>query len=329
MNSLTIAIPTYHRTRELLRLLSLIKSQLNRLQPVGLVDVLVRDNSDNDETKNEIAHSEFAVESWLDYSKNEGNVGFDRNMLNLFCEAKGDYVWFIGDDDIIFEGSIQKVLELIAENADIVHLPFRQPQNLEYPQYQRSPRIQYWMETSAAVEQILKYIKITSFVLRRNSLALDQKKLSEAFGVSGWMHLILCFEVLLNSARVKTMTLSEFFAGSLDAEWKKVNWTPDSALLAKKLSEHDICKKFDLRRVIGKFERGMYLGGIQMTLLVTSGKMSTEHPAQYTDFGAAYPFMLFLLWKPIWLIKYLIIKLRAGASFKGLITSYERFKTPT
>ena len=85
---------------------------------------------------------------------------------------------------------------MIAENADIVHLPFRQPQNLEYPQYQRSPRIQYWTETSAAVEQILKYIKITSFVLRRNSVTLDQKKLSEAFGVSGWMHLILCFEVL-------------------------------------------------------------------------------------------------------------------------------------
>ncbi len=327
MKSLTIAIPTYHRTQELLRLLALVRSQVELLPAEASVNVLVRDNSNDNATQSAIENSEIGRCAWLDYKRNEKNVGFDLNILNLYCEAKGDYVWFIGDDDILYEGSIMKLLDLISGDPDIVHLPFQQPQHLEHPQYQQSPRVVTWTDMGDAVEQILKYIKITSFVLRRKSVDVDKTNLAEVFGHSGWMHLILAFEVLMNAPKVKSLTLAEFFAGSLDSEWKTLNWTPEASLLARKLWLHNIFKKHDLHRVVEKFEMDMYLGGIQTTLLVTSGKMSTLLPMkEYMDFGAKYPFEWYLLWKPVWLLKYLIIKKRAGDRIPRLIRLYEKVK---
>lgn len=316
---LTIAIPTYHRPEGLLRLLRIIDNELKTLSN-GNVDIIIRDNSNDDVTRMMMNDTGFISKPWLDYKKNEKNFGFDVNMLNLYCETKGDYVWFVGDDDVIFEGSISKVLELIEEEPDIVHLPFRQPQGLTIPQYQASPRIKSWTEIGGAVEQILKYIKITSFVLRRKNVKPDQQKLAHDFGYSGWMHLILGFEVLVNSSNVNTITLSEFFAGSLDTEWKVLNWTPEASLLAKKLYAHPIFTRFDLKKEIKHFETQMYLGGIQTTLLVTSGALSTLLPMEkYLGFGSAYPFHRMLLKKPVWLVKYIIIKLRLGFLMKPVM----------
>lgn len=290
----------------------------------GAVEVIVGDNSTDDVTKDAIAQSEFANVPWMDYRKNEKNIGYDHNILSLFCESHGQFVWLVGDDDIIFEGSLQKVIDLLEYDPDIVHLPFRQPQDLEQPQYQRTPRIKHWQSMPGAVEQILKYAKITSFVFKK-SFEPDKVRIGAMFGHTGWMHLILGFEVLMHSKRINTITLSEFFAGSLDSEWKTINWTPAPYLQAKKLSQHEIFNKFDLKREIGVFRSSMYLAGIQTTLMVTSGRLSTKLPmSEYFEFGASYPFNLSLLAKPVWLLKFMIIKLRAGAGIPRLIGLYEK-----
>ena len=223
MKRLTIIIPTYNRPRELIRLLGIINAEIEQLKNVDLLNVLVRDNSENTETKNVVEQSEFAAKLWLDYRKNVGNVGFDSNVLNSFCEAKGDYVWLVGDDDIIFKDSIRKVFELIELNPDLLHLPFKQPQDLTKPQYQSVPKLKYWTTAQGAVEQVLKNIKITSFVLKNITPLVDTIKLSKNYSTSGWMHVILAFEVLLHSNKITTISSAEFFAGSFDKEWKVIN----------------------------------------------------------------------------------------------------------
>lgn len=322
---LSICIPTYNRSKELLRLLGEIQIEIDQLGTANIVDVIVRDNSENNETERKLVVAEFAGKPWLDYKKNASNIGFDNNILNLFCEAKGDYVWLVGDDDIIFKGSIVKVIDLIKLNPDILHLPFRQPQDLIHPQYQITPRIKYWTSISGAVEQILKYIKITSFVLKKKDILLNKEKLIKLYSETGWMHLVLAFEVLMNSNQICTITLSEFFGGSHDKEWKIINWTPTAALAAKKLFEHEIFSVFDLRKQIKKFELDMYLGGISLTLFVTSGIWSTNVPLnEYFDFGAKYPFRVHLFLKPKICLMYVIIKLKLGHYFNHFIRVYQR-----
>lgn len=311
MKSLTIIIPTYNRPRELLRLLGIINSEIEQLQNVDYLDVIVRDNSENTETKNLVEQSEFAGKPWLDYRKNAGNVGFDSNVLNSFCEAKGDYVWLVGDDDIIFKNSIQKVFELIELSPDLLHLPFKQPQDLTTPQYQSSPKLKYWTTAQDAVEQILINIKITSFVLKNISPLLNTEKLSKHYSRSGWMHLVLAFEVLLHSEKITTISSAEFFAGSLDKEWKVISWTPAAYLTSKSFYHHEIFRKFNLKKQLKKFEVQLYYAGLDMTWRVTRGIWTTNVSMKdYLDFGAKYPFGSGLLLRPKIFLRYVLIRLR-------------------
>ncbi len=316
MKSLTIIIPTYNRPRELIRLLSIINSEIEQLKNVEYVNVIVRDNSQNTETQNAVEQSEFAGKPWLDYIKNIGNVGFDSNILNLFCEAKGDYVWLVGDDDIIFKDSIQKVFELIELNPDLLHLPFKQPQDLDKPQYQSTSKLKYWTTAQGAVEQVLKNIKITSFVLKNITPLLDREKLRKHYSKSGWMHLILAFEVLLNSEKITTISSAEFFAGSLDKEWKIINWTPAAYLTTNSLYQHEIFSKFKLDKQIKKFELNHYYSGLNITWRVTRGVWTTTVSMnEYLDFGSKYPFKIDLLLRPFFLFKYTLIRLKLGPYF--------------
>ncbi len=327
MKSLTIIIPTYNRPKELIRLLGIINSEIEQLKNVDYLDVIVRDNSESTETKNIVEQSEFAGKAWLNYRKNIGNVGFDSNVLNSFCEAKGDYVWLVGDDDIIFKDSIRKVFELIELNPDLLHLPFKQPQDLTKPQYQSVPKLKYWTTAQGAVEQVLANIKITSFVFKNITPLLDGEKLSKLYSKSGWMHLVLAFEVLFHSKEITTISSAEFFAGSLDKEWKVLSWTPAAVFSARTLYKHEIFSKYQLKEQIKKFEFDMYLGGLDMTLYVTGGIWFTNLPLkEYFDFGAKYPFMTDLLFKPGFLMKYIFIKFRIGPWFGRLNKVYQKTK---
>ncbi len=72
MASLTIVIPTCNRPKELLRLLTIIDSEIDALQATDKrVNVIVRDNSDNIETKTAIETSSLVNKQWLDYKKND------------------------------------------------------------------------------------------------------------------------------------------------------------------------------------------------------------------------------------------------------------------
>jgi hypothetical protein len=299
-----------------MRLLTVINEEIEQLKNIDNLDILVRDNSEDIETKSIVEQSEFAAKPWFNYRKNEGNVGFDSNVLNSFCEAKGNYVWLVGDDDIIFKDSIRKVFELIELDPDLLHLPFRQPQNLIKPQYQLTPKIKYWTTVQGVVEQILSNIKITSFVFKNITPLLDREKLSRNYSGSGWMHLVLAFEVLLHSNKITTISSAEFFAGSFDKEWKVINWTPTAYLTAKSFYEHEIFRKYNLNRQLKKFELQLYYAGLNMTWLVTRGVWATTVSMnEYLDFGSKYPFRPGLLLRPRIFLKYVLIRLRLGTYF--------------
>jgi glycosyltransferase involved in cell wall biosynthesis len=104
---LTIAIPTYNRAAHL-------DEQLKRLgtQIKDSVEVLVSDNASDDNT-GEIVNRYKCVLPNLVYCRNAVNLGFDRNIIRLYCEAKGEYIWFLSDDDAILPGALLEVLSLI------------------------------------------------------------------------------------------------------------------------------------------------------------------------------------------------------------------------
>lgn len=108
---LTIAIPTFNRAICLRESLSSLFDQLVA-QPN--VELIVSDNASTDKTPAVI--EEFEKRGLkLRYLRNEVNVGPDANFLQCFEQARGKYLWLLGDDDVVVPGGLEKILRMLTE----------------------------------------------------------------------------------------------------------------------------------------------------------------------------------------------------------------------
>jgi abequosyltransferase len=116
---LTIAIPTYNRSRFLRELLGILKPQMTETLNVELI---ISDNASTDDTAAML--DQFAKNGLnFQYIRNRNNLGADANILQCFEKAQGKYVWIFGDDDIILPGALTKIISLLSlQQYDLVYV---------------------------------------------------------------------------------------------------------------------------------------------------------------------------------------------------------------
>ncbi len=107
---LTIAIPTYNREVCLRLLLESICGQVTAAMSSEL-EVCVFDNCSNDGTR-QLVQSYLPGCGVLRYVRNDENIGPDANFRKAFLAATGSYFWLVGDDELLFDGAIARVLDL-------------------------------------------------------------------------------------------------------------------------------------------------------------------------------------------------------------------------
>lgn len=116
---LSIAIPTYNRDRFLQELLDSLLPQISPEMPIELI---ISDNCSTDETEATVRDLIEKGHS-INYVRNGVNIGPDANFLQCFEAASGKYAWILGDDDILLEGTVSKLLHLLSSNNySIVYL---------------------------------------------------------------------------------------------------------------------------------------------------------------------------------------------------------------
>lgn len=108
---LTIAIPTYNRSRYLRELFSTLIPQLKGQSDVEL---LISDNCSTDDTPDLVGNL-LASGCDVRYLRNDVNIGSDANFMQCFQRAQGRYVWVMGDDDVVLPGAIDKILYLLRD----------------------------------------------------------------------------------------------------------------------------------------------------------------------------------------------------------------------
>lgn len=106
---LTIAIPTYKRSQSLALLLTSICQQVKASQ-FGQLEVLIFDNCSSDDTE-EVCKPFVSNYGFVRYIRHETNIGADNNFVSAFNAANGKYLWVIGDDELLFDGAIDWVIE--------------------------------------------------------------------------------------------------------------------------------------------------------------------------------------------------------------------------
>lgn len=117
MNSpiLSICIPTYNRSKYLKNCLNSIIVDYPQLK--GRVQICVSDNASSDDTLDVVLQAKKSID--IDYCKNESNLGIPQNFLNVVRMARGEFVWLVGDDDLMVPGGLNKLIGLLDENIEI------------------------------------------------------------------------------------------------------------------------------------------------------------------------------------------------------------------
>jgi len=132
---LSICIPTFNRVTYLRELLPRFISELSALdeQSLPLIELLISNNASTDSTETYIKSLTIPR---LRYYRNEQNIGGDPNFLACIERATGEYVWLFGDDDILLEHGIVRLLSsLSSHHPDLLILDDAEPTLRSYPTY--------------------------------------------------------------------------------------------------------------------------------------------------------------------------------------------------
>ncbi|WP_049945495.1 glycosyltransferase family 2 protein [Candidatus Stoquefichus massiliensis] len=166
---LTIAIPTYNRLDQLKKSLPFILKQIDYKE----IELIIYDNCSTDGTDKYIKNLIMKGENIV-YYKNDENLGADRNFLNCFDKASGNYVWLIGDDDYLLSGAINSIISCLKLNPDLLHvnsciLKNDSPITIKNPRFKEDGILVY-QNKNEFLEQIGIFITFVSGIIYKNKL---------------------------------------------------------------------------------------------------------------------------------------------------------------
>lgn len=129
---LTIAIPTYNRSYDLAHLHSeFLKPAIDAFP--DLLDVVVCDNSDEDEANKNAA----VLDPRVRHLVNTHNLGFAGNLLRCLAETRGEFVWMISDNDSVdltaFGRFVAQLPQIAEDGVKGVMLAYRTVSELGRP----------------------------------------------------------------------------------------------------------------------------------------------------------------------------------------------------
>lgn len=120
MTKISICIPTFNRAKYLANCLHSIRLN-NNISNVDF-EVCVSDNCSDDNTEDIVIAAQKDIP--IVYCRNSSNIGRVKNYLNVVEMAKGDFVWMIGDDDLLLPNALHELNKLIStyENVDFFYI---------------------------------------------------------------------------------------------------------------------------------------------------------------------------------------------------------------
>lgn len=111
---ISIVIPSYNGEEFIANTLDSITSQYDSSK----VEIVICDDGSKDNT-HEIIHKYQTKFSNICFFKNDSNLGMDGNFSKAASHARGEYIWFSGQDDIFDSGAISKVISVVETNPEI------------------------------------------------------------------------------------------------------------------------------------------------------------------------------------------------------------------
>lgn len=131
---LSLCIPTYGRGEILRGNLEQIQKQLDTIN-MDELELIVSNNCSPDNTE-KVVHTFIKQGMPIRYNCNTENLGSDGNFMKCMDMAKGKYIWLLGDDDYLRDGSIAYVLDCLrGKDYGLLYIDFQNPSEKEPVEY--------------------------------------------------------------------------------------------------------------------------------------------------------------------------------------------------
>lgn len=175
---LTIAIPTYNRSKRLEKALLDLFSEINSANNKADVAVYVSNNGSKDDTAEVIARcSKLFIGNDIAFvsSAAKSNQGFDANVLACYAGSNGEYVWFLSDDDNLISGAVDAIIMNIDQyRPSVIFYNHDQiPHDKTHPYIKKLEFFEkITIENIEALRKIVFWPKLTSLVIKRCSEGL-------------------------------------------------------------------------------------------------------------------------------------------------------------
>ena len=112
---LSICIPTYNRVQNLEDCLNSIK--ISNISQNNLdFEVCISDNGSLEDPSKIV--EKFKKFFKIKFNRNNKNLGFALNAIKTVSMAEGEYVWMIGNDDLLLPRTLEKLKTLLINNLD-------------------------------------------------------------------------------------------------------------------------------------------------------------------------------------------------------------------
>ncbi len=113
---LSIAIPTYNRAHCLENFLNVVIPHVLKYEKT--VQICISNNASTDTTRRIVMYFQERYPDLIVYSENESNLGVAVNLIKVMEMAEGQFVWLLGDDDLIIDDGLEKVVAFIKSHCD-------------------------------------------------------------------------------------------------------------------------------------------------------------------------------------------------------------------
>ena len=189
---LSICIPTRNQPD---RLKITLASVIKQLSP--RVEVLIMDDSD-------IIAQDFADPS-LSITHSKGpKKGVDPAIYELATVAKGRFIWFLGDD-IIVDGGVQKVLNLIKQNVAIDFYWLNSAQTDEYIPTDEL-NLEIFKNKNLFITKLGDQLGFLSCLLIRKSTILPRLEKDKIYFGTQWISIYFALKSISNSRCIGLVT---------------------------------------------------------------------------------------------------------------------------
>jgi glycosyltransferase involved in cell wall biosynthesis len=318
MLKLSILIPTYNRANKLNRILKNIETEVAKIDAMHFMEVIISDNASSDETKHSVESFESNNYS-IRYFRQDENIGFDRNIKFLYEKSKGDYVWYVSDDDILLPGAIQEVVNgLKATKPDVMLFSFEQPPGSTNKTFDLPELVSLVTDPKIIISLVAHFPKITIYVMRKIELTEKDWAEIETFFDDGYFFVVLCYSILNRSKQARLSIISKTLA-VCDDDFYCITYSPNVFLNFYRVFLHSFVQKH-LPNLANESRRTSYFSAIQLMFAIKLGTIRTDNEKQFDkDLNSFKVIPSYLVLNPRPMVQLIILK-------TGLVQLYKFLK---